>query len=869
MTEMHVKSITLPCDLITFNLELIVQERNAELEGLGIYLLERHGHEMDASGPNVLLASTRRKHGKRITGDRKEQTDNYPFSGELEGYIAEMVDDQKGEMLEVSLIRDRIFGSYYPANQILNRKSSKYKVDEIEQLKGELDALTALDVAELDPLTLIRPNQRYLSNILDTDFHNVPKRVLTKSEIVCQEVLVTRQFLLRETKSGDLKWIADISRCPISRDLIRSNQSLKITQNRAASTDHGLQSTEENLQSMLKDLARTNLNTSDNSVLQKGVKLLQSIGQMCLQLNEEMNQSNSDRLEYVEPVVGTEQEQWLAAARVIESSKNDALLLSAFTNPEFAEYINQRLDDAQTGKKKPAALHLFSGEPDRVNEADYGKRTKQFAKKLQREVGTTASPSHAKVVISDTGQFWIGSCNLLSAAESSWNAEVGVLVEDPQATSQLLTQIKPWFGPRAQTIERMIATINIKEKKERAQRDYTRTIGKLLTTVSREQLLNKKNRKPFLRATLTLRKILNLLSKTPRYSFLTTEQHRSFVLEAVAQSKESVAIASDQFRPTGFDLTLQNSILARIDAANTNEKYNISIYWGRQTPRFKEKDPEIIEGTALLDNFRKAAKASMKRLKQKNWKRFLPERINGPMNNHAKFVIVDKRKVLVSSLNITGGKSEEFDALDASELGIVIDSRPLAMNILGEMNLMMPDGFSNPNPNFTSIVDWFGSIMVSTTIDLGQTCDLETLLQHFFERVMGVERLRNQWTRYMNRIDKNDSVKQAVKILKVLQNKGLVRAWNEENQEMDMQISKLHNRMKQDELNDFSQIMVSTHMLGINPQDYPLLPEQDSSSERDETKLNENNHSTFRDIRRSGRKGPFNPFAKNSHRKRD
>ena len=121
----------------------------------------------------------------------------------------------------------------------------------------------------------------------------------------------------------------------------------------------------------------------------------------------------------------------------------------------------------------------------------------------------------------------------------------------------------------------------------------------------------------------------------------------------------------------------------------------------------------------------------------------------------------------------------------------------------------------------------------------------------------------------MNRIDKNDSVKQAIKVLKVLQNKGHVRAWDEGNQEMDIQISKLHNRMKQDELNDFSQIMVSTRMLGINPQDYPLLPEQDNSLERDETKSNENNHHTFRDIRKSRRKDAFIPFAKNSHSERD
>ncbi len=48
------------------------------------------------------------------------------------------------------------------------------------------------------------------------------------------------------------------------------------------------------------------------------------------------------------------------------------------------------------------------------------------------------------------------------------------------------------------------------------------------------------------------------------------------------------------------------------------------------------------------------------------------------MRNHSKFLMQDGLRTLVTSLNLFGGKSEEFDKADATELGIVVDCSRVA-----------------------------------------------------------------------------------------------------------------------------------------------------------------------------------------------
>ena len=88
-------------------------------------------------------------------------------------------------------------------------------------------------------------------------------------------------------------------------------------------------------------------------------------------------------------------------------------------------------------------MTLASGEPNRVMNKTTWPRQKNM-KCLGHSVMWPAS--HAcKICYLRYWGVWLGSCNLLSSATGSQNSEVGVLIQDVNATFELLDLIMPWF----------------------------------------------------------------------------------------------------------------------------------------------------------------------------------------------------------------------------------------------------------------------------------------------------------------------------------------------------------------------------------------------------------------------------------------
>ncbi|MDE0730650.1 MAG: phospholipase D-like domain-containing protein, partial [Longimicrobiales bacterium] len=151
------------------------------------------------------------------------------------------------------------------------------------------------------------------------------------------------------------------------------------------------------------------------------------------------------RLDNVRVVVGTEFEQWNSVQCVINSAKKKCVLLSAFTHEKFADEAAVRISESLPDG---CEILLLSGEPDRINEPTFAERTAKYGEKLSKEgvpkrarIEATKRACHAKFVISDTGMVWIGSCNLLSAAPTSWVLESGLVIEDRGVASEIINHV--------------------------------------------------------------------------------------------------------------------------------------------------------------------------------------------------------------------------------------------------------------------------------------------------------------------------------------------------------------------------------------------------------------------------------------------
>jgi phosphatidylserine/phosphatidylglycerophosphate/cardiolipin synthase-like enzyme len=243
------------------------------------------------------------------------------------------------------------------------------------------------------------------------------------------------------------------------------------------------------------------------------------------------------------------------------------------------------------------------------------------------------------------------------------------------------------------------------------------------------------------------------------------------VIDSIAGSQRTISLASDQLRPSGFDLTVRNLILQKYSPPHAHHStFETRVYWGRQRSS-SPHDEEVKQGQKLLDALRQRCKIEIKKNSLSKSKsrqvRFLPLRTSGPMSNHAKFLVQDGFRCLITSLNLFGGKSEEFDIMDATELGIVIDCDRLSHVVEGEMDLMMGSGYVDPSPlKFDPIIRLFMTVFHTALLDRQEECSLDELMEEFFRRVLDMEHNATLWHRYMNRTGVQDSLQQALKILK-------------------------------------------------------------------------------------------------------
>ena len=756
-------SFSIPCEILEFDIEIISERAHPEMEAAGI-LLHQESETLDQNALPVSLLS-------RLIRKGFIQSDSLEFSSidsslldnlSTEELVNNLLERRYREVTTVKVVRDRMFGTLSTVKNM--HIYSKDTLHPSIQCETSVPSFDDLSPKNRNFFALIEPHKRRLSRMLDVDLHEVSKKINLVGEIRVSDAEMGRQFSQRETKEGKLRWVSSIKGYDLlSAKLMQTQPELKLQENQhSIQTDWQLP-TEQRLMAILSE---HNPKGKGADPLSKHNQIFQYRTTQITKLLEELLSefTNGDnRLTSVLPVVGTEDQQWDAAIEVIKSGKNDTLFLSAFSNTSFVQEVRNTIESDDIAHSN--VIHFSVGEPDRVNERDYLDRTQQYSEMLGRKVTTTKIPSHAKFVVSDTGKFWIGSCNLLSSSPGSQIAETGVLVNDPKAALLLLEHVENWFREdEFEAIQRMklaLSKMNVEPHVEIEQLKSIVTDARAFVDDPEKNI----GRKEYNKLAKLIKQFLRKIKSKPNFFFLATEGHRSFVIDSIALAQRSISLASDQLRPTGFDLTIRNLILKKYDKSNpTFSTFETRIYWGRQWDKSPYFDDEVEEAKKLVDSLRKECKYAIRRnaptKKRGREVRFFPRHTQGPMSNHSKFLIQDGYRTLVTSLNLFGGKSEEFDKADATELGIVVDCSRVAEIFEGEMDLMMGTEFIDRRTKYLKRM--FRAALQTAFIDLGGTFTLEQLLNEFFSRIFNNDHLTALWNNYMNGLEKIDDSLQAV-----------------------------------------------------------------------------------------------------------
>ena len=742
-----------PCEIIEFELEVIPEGIPPEMEALAL-LLDKVEHQSEEH--QMPLASKARMIRKGYVNEPllDYQLNRVPIPSDLSA--RELVDyfrkQRRIERCTLRVVRDLHFGTI--SNARLHSHEQGKALEKVEIYVESLrPPFQEQKKDNRNFMRIIEPHQRALSYMLDVDYYDVPKRINLAGEVKVTDAVLERSFFQRKNKHGQMAWIPTNTRFDAVSNQLRTNHPMLAKRKE----EQGLELEWEppRLATMLEDLNHCTslLSSKKPNWSEELQRKTPQLSKMLMDFHHDYVQKPNVRLESALPVVGTEEQQWDAAERVISSAKENVMILSAFTNEQFVDDVKTKIEST---RPKGVTMTLASGEPNRVNEQDYMTKTEKYWNRLGHSVVTTLLPSHAKFVISDTGKFWLGSCNLLSSATGSQNSEVGVLIQDVNATSELLDLVIPWFRKQEQETIQQMKEILGKQKRETepVPKHLLSCAENLREFTDSDGLFNKEEQKILLKQINLARSSLYTLMRRPNYHFLRTEEHRSFLIDTIAGSRHSIAIASDQLRPTGLDPTLRNIILGKYAPAHPNHLgFETRLYWGRQWEHSKNLEDDVKEGQILLDGLRKKCVGEIRRngttKREKYDVRFFPRYTKGPMNNHAKFVVADGLRVLVTSLNLFGGKNEELDVVDATELGIIIDCDRLARTIVGEMDLMM--GIEYINRSIRQLRQMFQAVLHTSMMDLNCQCTVEALMAEFFSRVFDSEHLSNLWHDFMSK----------------------------------------------------------------------------------------------------------------------
>ena len=553
------------------------------------------------------------------------------------------------------------------------------------------------------------------------------------------------------------------------------------------------------------------------AVQKKTLKILDTI-------LDQIEQDERPRLDWVKPVVGFRQDMWDTAQEVISSAKKQVFILTSFSNPRFSDDVAELLIEASEGVQ-PDILLSF-GEPDRGRSPEDIQNTEQYIARLAEDKrfklkgGISPKSSHTKLVISDTGNVFICSCNLFSGSLESGVLESGVLIKDINCAKSMLevSNDEGWVPTElVKDTDKMYADLG---KIKLTKFSLTNIVEKQI-----EEIKCDINSGQNWYAYTKLERMLRDIAERPIWSLIRTLEHRPFMADCIERFDKRIVMASDGLRSNGLD----KATILRIGQRASKSGASVHIWWGRHAPGSKPFDEVDKRGRkeaktqlAKLRNFdgsmnNDAKKGRIQHIHKKGFgfieakpvnvfipktmvKRFqlkpgnkvefieeiipgkknpsvqkftkirgesvgdsmlkfrlYPIESNEPMETHAKLFIVDDARLMITSDNTLSFGDTEAERGDAGELGIVIDHPRLALQTRGSMEIWLPNQAKNPS----DLSRWWsllGEEVSLHTTKPSEQISLIRALDSMIERIESNEFLRVSWEQEVEEISNRDEL---------------------------------------------------------------------------------------------------------------
>lgn len=473
------------------------------------------------------------------------------------------------------------------------------------------------------------------------------------------------------------------------------------------------------------------------------------------QVIKDLQEDQRPRLNEVKPCVGFRQDMWDAAVEVIKTAQNRVYILTSFSN---LDYIDDTIHHLLEGvKNNSVKITLAFGEPNRGRSPEDIISTENYIQKLTQTHGidviggVTTKPSHAKLIVSDSGSAFISSCNLFSGSFDSGVLESGLILKDKACAMAMLEEVidGQWISG-AQSGEMEAILNQLKSKQETSARVSSGTIKRL----KKYRNNYAKGRTSFQRMKFEF--LLRDIAERPMWSLLREHQHRQFMHDCIDRFEKNITLASDGLRSNGLDLATIQKLHAQAD----KHRATVRIWWGRHAPGSKPFDEIDKRG-------RKEAKQRLQKLSQlsnerKTWK-LVPRYSHEPMETHAKLFIVDDLRLMVTSDNTLSFGDTMSERGDAGELGILIDHPRLSIQTRGSMELWLPKDAVIPK----DMVRWWAALGEEVVMKLAkptQAMLLEEALDSMIERIESSPHLSRLW---VSEIEKDSDESQILnKLLK-------------------------------------------------------------------------------------------------------
>jgi phosphatidylserine/phosphatidylglycerophosphate/cardiolipin synthase-like enzyme len=508
---------------------------------------------------------------------------------------------------------------------------------------------------------------------------------------------------------------------------------------------------------------------------------------------DQIKQDERPRLDWVKQVVGFRQDMWDAAQEVIRSAKKQVFIVTSFSNPRFSDDVAKLLAEASKDRK-PDILLSF-GEPDRGRSPEDIQNTEQYIatlakdKRFKLKGGVSSKSSHTKLVISDTGNAFISSCNLFSGSLESGVLESGLLIKDIRCAKSMLevSNEEEWIPTQLVTdTDKMYSDLG---KIKRPKFSLMNVVEKQIAEIKNDI----KSGEDWYAYT-KLERMLRDIAERPTWSLIRTLEHRPFMADCIERFDKRIVMASDGLRSNGLD----KATIRRIGQRASKSEASVHIWWGRHAPNSKPFDevdkrgrqeakkqlqqlqslekPEKIprldkNGKFLTGKYgeklykvkrdKKTKKMIMKNgkpdyLLSSAWK-LLPRSSFEPMETHAKMFIVDDTRLMITSDNTLSFGDTEYERGDAGELGLMIDHPRLALQTRGSMELWLPDDVKIPG----DLARWWSLLGEEVSLHTSKPSEQMSLigaLDSMVERIESNEFLRVAWEQEVEEISNRDEL---------------------------------------------------------------------------------------------------------------